>query len=212
MGRAISNKNIESAKFDVVEFEGKWRDSFGRPELRGSWIVYGGSGSGKTTFMLQLCKYLTHFKKVAYDSLEQGLSLSFKVAWERASMIEAGSKFLLIEKEGVKEIWDRLSKRRSPDVIVIDSVHYLLNFKIADYIKLLANFPNKLFIFVAHEKNKEPQGAIAEYIRYNSDIKIRVEGYKAFFTTRYEDSEKGEGGKDFIIWEKGANEYWINNL
>ena len=91
-------------------------------------------------------------------------------------------------------------------------MHYLLNFKIADYIKLLANFQNKLFIFVAHEKNKEPQGAIAEYIRYNSDIKIRVEGYKAFFTTRYEDSEKGEGGKDFIIWEKGANEYWINNL
>jgi len=212
MGRAISNKNIESATFEAAPFSGRWLASFGRPELRGSWIVYGGSGSGKTTFLLQLCKYLTGFKRVAYDSLEQGLSLSFKRAWQRCEMIEAGCRFVLIEKEDVKELWSRLAKRRSSEVVVIDSVHYLTDFTIKDYIKLMKNFPNKLFIFVAHEKNNAPQGAIAEYIRYNSDIKIRVEGYKAFLTTRYEDSEKGEGGKDFVIWDKGAEEYWTDNI
>jgi ATPase family associated with various cellular activities (AAA). len=213
MGRAISNKNIEAAVFESANFEGDWLASFGRPELRGSWIVYGGSGAGKTTFMLQLAKYLClQDKRVAYDSLEQGLSLSFKTAWERCEMIEVGSKFILTEKEGVKEIWDRLAKRRSQDVMIIDSIHYLLGFKMADYMKLVKNFPNKLFIFVAHEKNRQPQGSVAQYIRYNSDVKIRVEGYKAFITTRYEDTARGEGGKDFVIWRKGADRYWNENL
>lgn len=50
MGRAISNKNVLTAKFEVAEFDGAFLASFGKPELRGAWIVYGGSGSGKTTF------------------------------------------------------------------------------------------------------------------------------------------------------------------
>ena len=78
--------------------------------------------------------------------------------------------------------------------------------------KLLADFPNKLFVFLAHEKNGIPDPAIAEYVRRLSDIKIRVQGYKAFVTTRYEDAEKGEGGSDFVIWEDGAREYWIDKL
>jgi hypothetical protein len=42
------------------------------------------------------------------------------------------------------------------------------------------------------------------------DAQIRVEGYKAFTTTRYEVAERHEGGADFTIWEKGAAEYWAN--
>ena len=59
-----------------------------------------------------------------------------------------------------------------------------------------------------HEDKGQPKGNMAKNIRYDADIKIRVEGYKAFATTRYEDSDKGEGGQDFTIWEQGAREYW----
>lgn len=78
MRRAISNKNVIQAKFETAPFTGEWLASFGRPELRGAWIIYGGSGCGKTTFVMQLCKYLTTFGRVAYNSLEQGLSLSLE--------------------------------------------------------------------------------------------------------------------------------------
>ena len=106
MGKTIPNKQIGRAVFNTVDFTGKWLASFGRPELRGSWIVWGGSGSGKTTFMLQLAKYLTNFSKVCYDSIEQGLTLSFRKAWERVNMLEAGNNFALVEKENTsKEIW-----------------------------------------------------------------------------------------------------------
>ena len=124
MRRAISNKNVMQAKFETAPFTGAWLASLGRPELRGSWIVYGGSGSGKTTYVMQLCKYLTNFGRVAYNSLEQGLSLSLQKAWERVGMEEAGSRIILLQKESLKDIRERLKKKNAPNVVVIDSVNY----------------------------------------------------------------------------------------
>lgn len=212
MGRAISNKNVLTAKFEVADFEGEFLASFGRPELRGAWIIYGGSGSGKTTFVMQVCKYLTRFRRVAYNSLEQGLSLSLQKAWERVGMQEVGNKIILLNKEQLKDLRARLLKKQSPDVIVIDSVHYLRRFNMDQYQNLRDEFPNKLFIFVSHEKGGMPKGMMAQNIRYDSEIKIRVEGYKAFVTTRYEVAERGEGGADFIIWEQGAQDYWVDKM
>lgn len=212
MGRAISNKNVLTAKFEVAEFDGAFLASFGKPELRGAWIIYGGSGSGKTSFVMQVCKYLTRFRRVAYDSLEQGLSLSLQKAWERVGMEEVGNRIILLNKESLKDLRLRLAKRQSPDVVVVDSVHYWLGLKMSDYINLRNDFPDKLFIFVSHEKGGQPDGKLAQKIRYDSDIKIRVEGYKAFVTTRYEVAERGEGGADFIIWEQGAQDYWVDKM
>ncbi len=212
MGRAISNKNVLTAKFEVAEFDGAFLSSFGKPELRGAWIIYGGSGSGKTSFVMQVCKYLTRFRRVAYDSLEQGLSLSLQKAWERVGMEEVGNRIILLNKESLKDLRLRLAKKQSPDVVVVDSVHYWLGLKMSDYINLRNDFPDKLFIFVSHEKGGQPDGKLAQKIRYDSDIKIRVEGYKAFVTTRYEVAERGEGGADFIIWEQGAQDYWVDKM
>lgn len=214
MGRAISNINVLAARFETVEFSGEWLASFGRPELRGTWIIWGGSGSGKTTFTLMLCKYLANFGRVAYDSLEQGLSLSLQKAWERVGMGEAGNSVILLNKEELPELRARLSKRKSPEIIIIDSVQYLDGFNWTGFKKLKREYPDKLFIFISQSDRagKDPDGKLAGKIRYDAEIKIKVEGFKAFVTTRYEDSEKGEGGADFIIWEQGAAEYWAEQL
>lgn len=212
MGRAISNKNVLAAQFETADFDGPFLASFGRPELCGVWIIWGGSGSGKTTFTLQLCKYLTKFGRVAYDSLEQGLSLSLQKAWERVEMADAGSNIILLDKEELPELRARLSKRRSPEIIVIDSLQYLDGLNKSSFKRLKNDYPNKLFIFISQEKNGEPKGDMGDRIRYDADIKIRVEGYKAFVTTRYEDPTNGEGGADFIIWEQGAADYWAEQI
>ncbi len=214
MSRAISNINVLAARFETVEFAGEWLASFGRPELRGTWIIWGGSGSGKTTFTLMLCKYLANFGRVAYNSLEQGLSLSLQKAWERVGMGEAGNSVILLNKEELPELRARLSKRKSPEIIIIDSVQYLDGFNWASFKKLKREYPDKLFIFIsqADRAGKDPDGKLAGKIRYDAEIKIKVEGFKAFVTTRYEDAERGEGGADFIIWEQGAAEYWAEQL
>lgn len=214
MSRAISNKNVLSAQFETADFTGEYLASFGRPELRGTWIIWGGSGSGKTTFTLMLCKYLSGFGRVAYDSLEQGLSLSLQRAWERVNMAEAGSNIILLNKEELPDLRERLEKRKSPDIIVIDSLQYMDGLTKRAYKYLKRDFPDKLFIFISQADNadKDPAGNVAKHVRYDADIKIRVEGYKAFVTTRYEVPERGEGGADFVIWQEGADAYWLNQI
>ena len=159
-----------------------------------------------------LCKYLAGFRRVAYNSLEQGLSLSLQKAWERVNMAEAGSNIILLNKEELPELRARLSKRKSPEIIIIDSLQYLDGLNKQRYKALKNDFPDKLFIFISQDKNGNPKGNMGDHIRYDADIKIRVEGYKAFVTTRYEDPDNGEGGADFIIWEQGAAEYWAEQI
>ena len=212
MARAISNKNVLTAKFKVAEFDGEFLASFGKPELRGTWLVYGGSGCGKTTFVMQLCKYLTRFGRVAYNSLEQGLSLSLQRTWERVNMQEVGNQIILLNKEQLKDLRIRLQKKQSPDIVIIDSVQYWYGLKMYDITKLKNDFPNKLFVFISQERKGLPDGIVAQKIKYDSDVKVWVEGYKAFVTTRYNLPELGEGGADFVIWEQGAQEYWVDKM
>lgn len=60
-------REILGMKFDTLPFEGVWHDAFGTPERRGVWFVWGNSGNGKTSFVMQLCKYLCRFGRVAYN-------------------------------------------------------------------------------------------------------------------------------------------------
>ena len=212
MGKAISNRDVVAARFETVPFDGEWLASIVRPELRGSWLVFGQSGSGKTTFALQLARYLSRFCKVAYDTLEQGLSLSFQSAWVRTGMEEAGNAVMVLDKEPVAQLRQRLSRRRSPQVVIIDSLTAMPGFTRKDYLSLVDGFPRKLFVFLAHERKGLPDPAIAETVRRLSEVKIYVEGFRAHVTTRYACPERGEGVSDYIIWRQGAEEYHLNNI
>lgn len=205
MGRALSVNNIIDYNPSVLRFEGLWKESFGAPELCGSWLIWGASGNGKTRFALQLCKYLCEFGKVTYNSLEEGLSKSMQKAIIATGMTGVSKKFTLLDQEPIEELKVRLSKRRSPDIIVIDSIQYTgMNYK--DYKTLRSEFPHKLFILISHADGKEPAGRVAKSIRYDAFIKIRIEGYKALPVSRY------GGGEPYIIWEEGSKKYWGETL
>ncbi|MGL4908047.1 MAG: ATP-dependent serine protease, partial [Bacteroidales bacterium] len=122
--RALSVADIEKYKPKVMPFEGEFQASFGQPEMSGSWIIYGDPKNGKTGLALQLCKYLCQYGRVAYDTLEEGLSLSFKSAVLRAGMQGLGGKFAILDKEPIADLRERLKKHKSPDIVVIDSLQY----------------------------------------------------------------------------------------
>ena len=61
-------RELLSMKFDVMDFDGSWYNAFGTPERRGVWIIWGNSGSGKTSFALQLCKYLCRFGRLPHHA------------------------------------------------------------------------------------------------------------------------------------------------
>jgi len=199
--RAVSVDQLLKKKFIEMPFEGKWEKSFGIPERSGVWIIWGESGNGKTNLALQLAKYLTTFGRVAYDTLEEGARKSFQIAVRRANMKSVSTKIIILNREHLEDLKLRLRRRKSPDIIFIDSIQYSGLTK-KDYIELKEEFAKKLFIFISHADGKNPKGSLANFARYDADVKIRIEGYKAFPTSRY------GGNNEFIIWPVGASEYW----
>ncbi len=55
--RTYSVQDLQRRNFKVFDFRNEFRDSFGLPERNGAWLIWGGSGHGKTDFALQLSKY-----------------------------------------------------------------------------------------------------------------------------------------------------------
>lgn len=199
--RALSIADIEAYQPRVLVFEGAWHDAIGNPELTGSWLIWGNSANGKTRFALQLAKYLAHHKKVIYNSVEEGLSLSMQKAIADTGMHDVRRNFLLLDKEPISDLKVRLRKQRSADIVIIDSLQYTgLNYD--TYKNLRDEFRNKMFIFISHAEGREPKGQVAKSVRYDAFVKIYVEGYKAMPQSRY------GGGADFVIWQKGYNEFY----
>lgn len=201
--RALTVQDIKDYKPKVLAFEDEWFESIGEPELTGAWIIWGNSVNGKTRFALQLAKYLSKFVKVAYDSMEEGLSKSIQRAIVAIGFNYADTKknFLFLDKEPIADLIVRLKKQRSPQVVIIDSLQYT-GLKYSDYVKLRDTFRNKLFIFISHADGRDPRGNVGKSMKYDAFVKIYVEGYKAFPQSRY------GGGEPYVIWEKGAKEYW----
>lgn len=200
--RMVNAREIMETKFRPMGFEGEMLSLFGDPEITGCWIIWGESGNGKTSCALQIAKYLTRFGRVVYDSIEEGISLSLKNAIVRAGMVECGNRFFVLDKESLSDLEARLEKRKSPDIIFIDSIQYSgLNRLTAK--TLVKKFPHKLFIFISHATGKLPDGRTANAIRYDANVKIMVRGYQAKIQSRY----GGDKTKTMIIWREGAENY-----
>ena len=117
-------REMLSMKIDTLDFEGVWHDAFGKHERRCVWMVWGNSGNGKTSFVMQLCKYLCRFGRVAYNSMEEGACLTMQDTLRRFGMMEVNRRFLLIDNESIEQLSLRLKRQKSPDIVVIDRFHY----------------------------------------------------------------------------------------
>lgn len=201
MSRAMSVTDMLRMKNETYPFDGVWAEAFGEPERNGVWFIWGRSGSGKTSFTMKLCKELAKFGKVAYDSLEEGFSLTMKNALVKAGMQDVSRRFVLL-CEGMEELDARLNRRKSPDIVVIDSFQYTqMSFK--DYQDFKERHRDKLLIFISQADGNKPAGRTAVSVMYDATLKIWVEGYRAISKGRY------FGNKGYYtIWEERAKAYW----
>ena len=202
MKRAYSVRNVIDAKFRTLDFGGEWLEAVGKPELGGSWMIYGAPKNGKTSLAMQLARYLTGFCRVAYDSVEEGLSLSIQNCVGRTFGGSGTRRFMLLDKENVEELTERLSRRSgSPDAVVVDSVQFL-GLRWEEYKGLVERFPHKLFVFVSHVDGNQPEGRVARKIWRDANVYIRVEGFRGFPVGRY------GGGEPIDICPERAEAYW----
>ena len=205
MGNALSVYQVLKSKPNIMTFDGKWLEAIGHPEMAGSWIIWGQSFNGKTSFAMMLARYLTNFDKVLYNSMEEGASRSIQIALQRAGMLGVAKRFNLLEGEDVEDLIERLSHKKQPKIVFMDSLQYSsLNY---DKYKLLKRkFPKVLWIWISHAEGRLPEGRLANRIRYDSMVKIRIEGYRAFINSRFKSDHKANNY--ITIWEQGARRYW----
>lgn len=205
---AISISNALAKKYNVLEFSGEWYDAFWTPQTSGVWFVWGNSGSGKSNFMLQLCKEICRtIRKVhknakgAYMSLEEGIDMTFQEGLKRAGMESAKKYMKIIYNETIDDLSNRFETETNLKFVVIDSFQYT-GLTYPQYEAFRDKHKDRLIIFVSQAEGKQPSGRTARRVKYDASLKIWVEGHRAFSNGRY----KGPTGI-YTIWEEGAAIY-----
>lgn len=194
-------KEVLNMKFETLPFEGAWYDAFGTPARRGVWMVWGNTGSGKTSFVMRLCKELCKYGRVVYDSLEEGVCLTMQNTLKLFKMEEVNRRFLLT-CEPLEELSLRMKRQKSPDFVVIDSFQYT-QMTYPQYIKFKEQHRNKLIIFISHACGQNPDGRSAKKVAYDASLKIYVEGKRAFSKGRFIGTKKY-----YDIWPEESEKYW----
>ncbi len=194
--RAVGVKAFIEKSFHTFAFEGEWKDSFGEPEKNFKMIYYGGSGEGKTEFMVRFAKYLATFGKVSYVSPEQGISKSLQDAIIRNNLDDVSGKVMFLSGGLFSELVVYIKKSQSR-IIIIDSLDYM-KLTVEQFKILVKTYPKKAFIIIAWAKNGTPKSQHAKDIEFMCDIKSLVEN----FTITLPTSRFG-GNKPFVIWDNG---------
>lgn len=197
--RTYSPTEVQQMNIPCFPFEGEWEAAFGHPARTGTWIIWGESGNGKSAFVMKLAKYLCNWCTVAYDSLEESTGLSLQNAINRERMEEVNYRFKILDREAMPELSERLLKRRSPDVVIIDSFQYS-GLTYATYKAMKEKHHNKLLIFVSHCEGIKPEGRAAKKVAYDADVKIYISCFRAVCKGRF----ITKPGNHFTIWKEGA--------
>ncbi|MFN4248935.1 MAG: hypothetical protein ACK4EY_14505 [Flavipsychrobacter sp.] len=204
MPKLLSLKALLKKKYKYLEnLPEKFRNSFGDLTMGFVMVIWGESSNGKSTLTTKILEVLIKYGKVMYISLEEGHRRSMQRLAEDTFAEEAhqGQIFFGNHEMTFAETMLTLKKRKSAKIVVIDSVQYW-DITIPDYKELKETFPQKIFIFISHAEGKQPDGKLAKKIKYDADIKVRVEGFIAFVRSRF------QGNHPYVIYEEGARDYW----
>lgn len=201
--RAYTLEDIERITFKEIQIDEDWKPHLGEPQLGNShWLIYGASGHGKTSYVLQVVKMIClNGQKVHYNSGEEGLKKSFKMALKRNNLTSVRSSFKY-QKETYPELTERLKRKRQAKIVVIDSTQYFFRgYQAKHYFEFINQHQDTTFIWISGADGKKPKGKIAEDIYYDADIVIRVENFEAIV-----EKNRFEANENRIIYQQGYND------
>lgn len=201
MARAKTTRNLFDLKHAYFPLTGIWQQALGNEvDKNGIWLIYGKEKNGKTTFALKLAQYLASLEPVLYVSAEEGYSAPFKSAIIRSG-IEVSDNINWLEYEHIDDLVARLRKPKSRPIVFVDNLTKYEGEITKKFLKDLPElFPNKLFVFLAHEERNEPYLSSGKQAKKLAKLIVRVEGLRCAFSGRY-----GGPGIEMRINEKVAS-------
>ena len=181
--RLLTMRNVYDKKISKFRFSGMWADYVSpEPEDHGIWLVYGAEKNGKTTFALMLANYLRQMARVLYLSAEEGISASIQDTCLQVGIPQECSNMYMYEYMPIEDLWEKLRDRRSAKVVFIDNASYYkdeLMSREYGLLKLVRNFPDKLFVILAHEEKGKPHNAAARQASKLAKVIFHVQGLAA---------------------------------
>lgn len=181
MARGITAKTLLNKKFKTYKFDGIWAEVLGEQERGGIWVIYGNEKNGKTTLALLLSEYLTKFDNLNYVSAEEGTGFTFQQNLSRAKIDFKNTKIKFYDYLEIEEIDKMLTKRQNARIIVLDNATaYVDDLKTAVLRRLKRDYPDVLFIIMAHMEKNEPTTAMAKLAKKLCNVYFRIEGLTAF--------------------------------
>lgn len=181
MGKTISVHSILKNEYPTLGVSDEIKQMVGDLETGFTMLIWGASGSGKTTFTLGILgKYLAmEHGKVYYNSKEQGEGSAVQKVLQRYNVGEVpDGRYMFGDRDSFKEMIHKIKTTR-PRFIMIDSSDYL-NLTQEQYKKLVdlchkgSKRHWKSIIVISWANGDQPKSQHAKSIRYMVDVKVRV--------------------------------------
>lgn len=198
--RVLTVANVLNQNISRIPFEGEFLEAFGNPQDRGVWFIWGSSGSGKSSFLMQLAKAFAGHYPVLYNLMEEEPDdAEYVERLELFAMHEVADTFHT-QQYDFEQLSEFIERKRSPKVYFIDSLRYLTrDFDEYMQLKRLATRRNKILICSGFAKGKDPRSEFEYRVMHDAKMKIFVSGYAAYCKGR----TIGANGGIYIIYEQG---------
>lgn len=197
--KLLTVANIQNTKVERIPFESEWYEAFKQPQNRGVWYVWGGSGSGKSSFAMQLAKELAKSGNVLYNVLEEETDDSDFIDRTVVFQMQDVKESFHAQRFSLQELDAYLEKRNSAHYIIIDSLPYFLESWQQYQIFKQKWATKKVLVFIGHAEGKNPASELQKKVMYDAKMKIFVSGYLATCKGR----TIGPNGGRFIVWQEG---------
>lgn len=203
MKKALTVANIISQKVTLIDFATlapELYQAVGNPQNKGIWFVWGGSGSGKSSLLLDIVKaFCLSGLRAIFNEREEDLDdVDFIERLKIKNMQDVKDHFLTANYS-YDEMCAYLDGRNSPKVVVINSATYFFE-SLAQYFEFTNKYKRrKIIIISGMAKSNNPYSELEIKIMYDANKKIFCSGYLASCKGR----TIGPNGGLYTVWQEG---------
>lgn len=206
--KALTINNLLNTKLTRMKLSKPFFQAFGEPQDFGVWFIWGASGCGKSSFVMQLARELSAQYEVLHNSLEEDL--------DDAEFIDRLKMFNMQDRKGsynaVQYNPEQLDSYLSGNnkykhkALIIDSAHYFFqsfqqyrDFKAKWISDVKDKGKKRIIILTGSSDGKQPDTQMLKEIMRDAKMKILVSGYAAYCKGR----TIGPNGGQYVIYDKG---------